>query len=234
MSKPAPWTIPLDIGEGVILGSVIFVLGLTAAGLATETNDPFKAAVEITAPDKSHGSGFFVDATHIVTADHVVSDQPGGTTFTILFEDGTTATAKVVDEDQEGDVAVLVSSKPSKDYAEIAENPAARGEDISTIGYPGSNPLTQTWGKVAYVAPDEDGLDMTIMPGNSGGPVYDLNTQAVIGIVDSESVAPVAVWTMESPIEPPVQLYQLLPFPVGHTVNASVILADFKLWGLQI
>ncbi len=64
-----------------------------------------------------------------------------------------------------------------------------RGDEISTIGNPLAIPVAQFWGKVAKTDGDILFTDMTVLPGNSGGVVFN-NDGELVGIeIAVETVA---------------------------------------------
>jgi putative serine protease PepD len=110
----------------------------------------------------SEGSGFIVSADgHIVTNDHVVT---GGTGATVVFNDGSTASAKVVGQDPESDIAVIKVSRTGLRPVEFGDSDAlAVGDPVLAVGSPLSLANTVTAGIVSA-------LDRTMQAGEPGGP----------------------------------------------------------------
>ena len=142
------------------------------------------------------GSAFPISADHLVTNAHVVS----GTTGTTIFSDQLRAPvpATVVLFDPERDVAVLFV--PGGHFRPLADAGASRGTQGAVIGYPEGGPLseqpavvegtTQARGRDIY---NQDVVDRqiyvlgsTVRPGNSGGPLVDLEGHA-LGLVFAAS-----------------------------------------------
>jgi S1-C subfamily serine protease len=143
------------------------------------------------------GSGIPLGNGYVVTNAHVVS---GTTQHTIQKPDGTTLRATVVFFDPERDVAVL--SVPGFNSPGMTFGPAARGTEGAVIGYPG--------GAVERVVPavvdgqvTAEGRDIYnqnlvtrqifvlqagVHPGNSGGPLIDLQGR-VLGMVFATSAS---------------------------------------------
>jgi hypothetical protein len=141
------------------------------------------------------GSGFPVGAGYIVTNAHVVS---GTSTHTILTPAGTQLPGSVVYFDPERDVAVLYV--PDYKSAPLVFGPAERGTKGAVIGYPGGGP-EQVSAAVVDGRIEAEGRDIynanlvtrqifvihaTVRPGNSGGPLVDLEGR-VLGLVFATS-----------------------------------------------
>jgi len=143
------------------------------------------------------GSGFPVGNGYVVTNAHVVS---GTASHIITRVDGTTARADVVFFDPERDVAVLYV--PGFKPPGVTFGPAQRGTEAAVIGYPGG-------GQETIVAAVVDGsvsaqgrdiynqnlvtrqiyvIQANVRPGNSGGPIIDLQGR-VLGMVFATSAS---------------------------------------------
>src|SRR5213594_1665552 len=143
------------------------------------------------------GSGFPVGNGYVVTNAHVVS---GTASHIITRVDGTTARADVVFFDPERDVAVLYV--PGFKPPGVTFGPAQRGTEAAVIGYPGG-------GQETIVAAVVDGsvsaqgrdiynqnlvtrqiyvIQAKVRPGNSGGPIIDLQGR-VLGMVFATSAS---------------------------------------------
>ncbi len=143
------------------------------------------------------GSGFPVGNGYVVTNAHVVS---GTASHIITRVDGTTTRADVVFFDPERDVAVLYV--PGFKPPGVTFGPAQRGTEAAVIGYPGG-------GQETIVAAVVDGsvsaqgrdiynqnlvtrqiyvIQANVRPGNSGGPIIDLQGR-VLGMVFATSAS---------------------------------------------
>jgi putative serine protease PepD len=141
-------------------------------------------------PQGGTGTGWMYDATHIVTNQHVID---GTNEVTIRFEDGRQVQARVVGSDPSTDVALL-------EIDEGADAPAALergsteslevGDPVVAIGSPFGLEGSLTTGVVSGLgrtiqAPDGFTIDDVVQtdaalnPGNSGGPLLDLNGRVV-------------------------------------------------------
>jgi 2-alkenal reductase len=143
------------------------------------------------------GSGFVVDKQgHIVTNNHVVNaaDQ-----VSVIFFDGSRATAKIVGRDPYADLAVIKVTVPEQRLVpvEIADSALVKpGQKVIALGNPFGLQSTMTTGIVsaigralpergdsndgsAFSNPDIIQTDAAINPGNSGGPLLDTRGRVV-------------------------------------------------------
>jgi S1-C subfamily serine protease len=146
-------------------------------------------------PATGEGAGAVYDTKgNILTDEHVVS---GASSVKVHFQDGKTASAKVVGTDPSTDVAVIHVDVPPSELHPIqfADSSAAQvGDPVIAIGSPFSLPETTTSGIVSAVgrsitAPNNFTItgsiqtDAAINPGNSGGPLLDASGH-VLGLND--------------------------------------------------
>ncbi|MEX0874008.1 MAG: trypsin-like peptidase domain-containing protein [Actinomycetota bacterium] len=135
------------------------------------------------------GSGVIYDAKGLIlTAAHVVEDQ---VEVTVRLSDGTPLAGKVLGRDAGRDVAVIKVEHKGLHAAELARNrPVRVGELAVAIGSPFGDRETVTAGVVSGIggtlptlegAVDVIRTDAAIHPGNSGGPLADVDA-GVIGI----------------------------------------------------
>jgi putative serine protease PepD len=112
----------------------------------------------------SVGSGFVASADgYVITNDHVVAGGSGKATVT--FNDGSAASASVVGQDPESDIAVLKVSRTGLTPVEFGDSAAiAVGDPVLAFGSPLALANTVTAGIVSA-------LDRTIRAGDPGGPV---------------------------------------------------------------
>jgi S1-C subfamily serine protease len=141
--------------------------------------------VKVMIGNEGHGSGTHLGNGYILTAAHVVEGQK---TLGIVLDNGKTATADVLWASPDYDVALIRA--PIGDLAgssHLACRSPAVGETIHSSGNPGPLDFITTWGRVAGAArafaPWKSVfiVDAAIIPGVSGGPVYDGNGD-VIGV----------------------------------------------------
>ncbi|MGI4813168.1 MAG: DegQ family serine endoprotease [Janthinobacterium lividum] len=139
-------------------------------------------------PSVSLGSGFIVSPDgYILTNAHVVDDA---NVVTVKLTDKREFRAKVIGSDKHSDIAVLKIEASHLPTVRIG-NPAQSkvGQWVSAIGSPYGFTNTVTAGIISAKArslPDETYVpfiqtDVPVNPGNSGGPLFNLNGE-VIGI----------------------------------------------------
>jgi putative serine protease PepD len=141
------------------------------------------------------GAGVVYDTKgDILTDEHVVANA---TSVKVNFQDGHSASAKVLGTDPSTDVAVIRVNAPASELHPIplANSSLAQvGDPVVAIGSPFSLPETTTAGIVSAVgrsiqAPNGYTItgsiqtDAAINPGNSGGPLLDANAH-VLGLND--------------------------------------------------
>lgn len=147
------------------------------------------------------GSGFILSEDgHIMTNNHVVEMAGNGDPLEVVFEDGDRADISVVGRDPTTDIAVVqaegVSDLPTVELGRSDDLDV--GQSVVAIGSPYSFSGTVTSGIVSalnrpVIVPDEEGeseqntvldgiqTDTAVNPGNSGGPLVNMDGQ-IIGI----------------------------------------------------
>ena len=142
------------------------------------TEDAFATAI-------GSGTGFFVNATDLVTAAHVIDGCAE-----VTLDDG--APLALLARHATLDLAVLASPRRSRSFLSVAAAQRPRlGEGVFALGYPlygtlGTG-LSMTRGNVSATAglgDDPSSLTITapIHPGNSGGPLMSLDGE-IVGVV---------------------------------------------------
>ena len=137
---------------------------------------------------RGQGSGFIVSADGVIlTNAHVASDA---TDIVVKLTDKREFDAKVIGVDKRSDIAVLKIEAKNLPVVKIG-NPARLkvGEWVAAIGSPFGLENTITSGIVSAKAralPDENYVpfiqtDVAVNPGNSGGPLFNMNGE-VVGI----------------------------------------------------
>ncbi len=138
---------------------------------------------------QGEGSGFIVSPDgYILTNAHVVADADE---VTVRMTDRREYQAKVIGVDERSDVAVIKIDGKNLPVVKIGEPSKLRpGEWVLAIGSPFSFENSVTAGIVSATGrsmPGENGLvpfiqtDVAVNPGNSGGPLFNLNGE-VVGI----------------------------------------------------
>lgn len=184
----------LKFVSAVILGGLFFIgIGLVFASTQPRYQ-PENSVVEVS-DATGHGSGFYIGGGRYITAGHV--GETVGNKMTLKFEHNGTVeeiTGFVTWVDKATDTAMIVGEQadgmePANLACGVPDDPI--GTPIVSIGYPLFLGLTHAWGKVAgpVAVRGNDKIkglitDLTIAPGNSGGPVFD-NRGYVVGLSDS-------------------------------------------------
>lgn len=138
------------------------------------------------------GSGFIVRETHIVTNAHVVRET---NEVQARFSDGEWRMASITGVDPSSDLAVVTVQQPP-DYTatlSLREEQPPVGTEVVAIGTPFGLEGSLTAGLVSgvdrlipapndYTIPDAIQTSAPVNPGNSGGPLMDLDGR-VVGVV---------------------------------------------------
>jgi len=178
---PAPLPIPASVDtQGVKHAAhvVVKVIGTGCGGLVT-------------------GSGFPIGNGYVVTNAHVVS---GTANHQVQTAGGVVLRAEVVYFDSDRDVAILYV--PDDTDAGLTLNSGERGTEGAVVGYPGGGPETvqpavvdgaiEAAGRDIYnqkpVTRELYVIQANVRPGNSGGPMVDMQGR-VVGIVFATSAS---------------------------------------------
>src|SRR5690606_16730607 len=148
-------------------------------------NAPQPAPEERTVP-RGVGSGFFISEDgYILTNNHVVSEA---TDIYVTLTDGREFKAKVVGTDERTDVALIKIDATGMPAMPIGNPKELRkGQWVLAIGSPFGLESTVTAGIVSAIGRDTGDYlpfiqtDVAVNPGNSGGPLIDLQGR-VVGI----------------------------------------------------
>ena len=161
----------------------------TSLNLADIVEQARAGVVRIEGPSSS-GSGFVVDSDgYILTNEHVISGQ---SRLTVVFDNGTRLTARVISSDATRDIALLKVTATSPLTVLPFATEVREGEEVVALGYPlnlgGSMTITKgivsAFRTVRGVARIQ--TDAAINPGNSGGPL--LNTKGEVVGMNTSSI----------------------------------------------
>lgn len=173
-----------DIGgnKSVLAGRVIYQM--------TDRKPATVLANENTVERQGNGTGFVVRPDgYLVTCAHVVQ---GATKLEVVL-DGKTYPAKVIALDSKNDVAVVRIRADNLPHLPLSNSDDVRlAEDVRAFGYPLADQLGEsikiTRGTVSGINQQGDNkvfqLDVSVNPGNSGGPLVNDRGQAV-GVVSA-------------------------------------------------
>jgi putative serine protease PepD len=174
-----------------------------AGSVEDVANKMLQSVVQIQVVTRSgagEGSGFIISSNgQIVTNNHVIEGAASGGDIKVVFQDGKTATAKILGRDPSSDIAVIqadgVSNLPVVQLGNSGD--LKIGQGVVAIGSPFELSGTVTSGIVSSLnRPVSAGgdarnsqatvlnaiqTDAAINPGNSGGPLVNMQGQ-VVGI----------------------------------------------------
>ena len=145
--------------------------------------------------DSGQGSGVIVSQDgYIVTNKHVIGS---GSSFTVNFYDGSTATADLVGYDELTDIAIIkINGKKNLPFIEFgSSSDLVVGQTVMAIGNPYGYTWSLTSGNVSglermvstssgNVIPNMIQTDALINPGNSGGPLLN-GSGEMVGLISS-------------------------------------------------
>ncbi len=200
-TQPIPATVsatrrsPVVVVAHNVLPSVVNIQ--SEATITRRVTDPFFDPFGMfggnqTYKSQSLGSGFVWSSDGIiVTNNHVIE---GASKITVIFNDGTQLTAKLIGVDPDSDVAVLRVNSKNLIAAPIGtSSDLLIGETVVAVGNPFGLSGTVTTGVVSALGrsvPSKEAgrtftdfvqTDASINPGNSGGPLLNIEGK-VIGI----------------------------------------------------
>jgi S1-C subfamily serine protease len=146
--------------------------------------------------DDAYGSGVAVASgpwgTQILTVQHVID---GARKLHAVLDDRRSVPARVLASNADSDVALVQIDVPNRPVAPLgASAGVAPGTQVGVAGYPIPDAFedeslgTQTSvfaGRVSSIRKDALELDLPIIPGESGGPVFVAETGVVIALAES-------------------------------------------------
>jgi serine protease Do len=146
--------------------------------------------------DDAYGSGFIVASgpwgSQVLTVEHVIHDARN---LKVTIGDHRKVPARVIARDEKDDVALVQMSARDLPVAKIGSSAHLDpGTAIGVAGYPipdafqdeGLGMSTSVFaGRISGIRHDALELDVPVIPGESGGPVFDAQTGDVIGLAES-------------------------------------------------
>ena len=173
----------------ILLTSTSLILMITQS----PNEDYLDQTVVVLSPD-SYGTGWWVDKQHVVTAYHVVDTGVQG-----VVRGDWSSSAKVIYFNTTLDIAILEVSNPPPWARGLSLNyNIKQGDVVRVVGYPvqlyeelqgdiktmSISPRVAT-GTIAWINPEFPvaELDVSTDAGNSGGPVVNAETGAVVGMI---------------------------------------------------
>ncbi|WP_437711017.1 serine protease [Sorangium sp. So ce448] len=166
----------------------------------TTANADVAAAVALIRVPGSHGTGWLVSPTHVVTNHHVVAGAEASQVY-VLFPDDEMRVGTKIDADPLTDLAVVHvdSCAPRLAMAIDVDEPII-GTELCTWGHPtpyaGPSPLLISGHLAGFSRYQPPGgiaqrrlvLNAAINPGNSGGPVMAARKTTVCGVVATKAL----------------------------------------------
>lgn len=146
--------------------------------------------------DDAYGTGVAVASgawgTQILTVQHVID---GASHLRATLDDRRSVPARVIASDEKADVALVEIAVPNRPIARLGSSAGLEpGTQVGVAGYPIPDEFedehlgTRTSlfaGRVSSLRPDSLELDLPVIPGESGGPVFDAESGLVIGLAES-------------------------------------------------
>ena len=166
------WAIPLAVAAYVFFAT--FPHSQLVEGAETQINSTVKVVLK-----DGHGSGVYIGNNEVLTAAHVALGEAG--LVKVIAADGKEKFATVAWLNMDYDLALLRIRGDVPETllkSEVSCKTPAIGERIEAYGSPGANDFLTMKGYVAGGVTSKDkwkeviSADLTILPGMSGGPVF--------------------------------------------------------------
>jgi S1-C subfamily serine protease len=146
--------------------------------------------------DEAYGSGIIVASgpwgSQILTVEHVIHDARD---LRVTIGDRRKAKARAIARDEKTDLALVQTDAPNLHVARLGSSAHVEpGDAVGIAGYPipdafadeGLGTATSVYaGRVSSVRKDALELDLPVIPGESGGPVFDAGTGEIVGLAES-------------------------------------------------
>jgi len=181
------------LGLGLMLSLALRIP--TGSGIADNIEAVRDGVVHIAKQGECQGSGAIISPDGIIfTARHVTDGRDGD--YTVTLDDGSQYKVKAVLEDTENDISFMLLDLPEGEqlpYVKFSYNQPRVGDSIFIVGSPYGfdNFNSVTLGIVSAEKRDLGGpydwyvmmqTDSAANPGNSGGPVFNLDNE-VVGVL---------------------------------------------------
>jgi len=146
--------------------------------------------------DEAYGSGVVVASgtwgSQILTVEHVIHDASD---LRATLDDTRTVPAHVTASDAKADLALVEIAVPNRPVAALGSSAnLAPGTAVGLAGYPIPDAFEDEHlgervsvygGRVSSLRKDAVELDLPVIPGESGGPIFDARSAAVVALADS-------------------------------------------------
>lgn len=163
------------------------VLSTKSSQSLGSTPAQWPSAVVTVFAGRGHGSGFVISENLILTNHHVVGES---NSVTVKLDGGLEMIGKVVASNSGRDVAIVKVDAKLPKHFKFSRNYPPVGSEVYAIGSPLQEQFasTMTKGIISGYRKDNNKtliqIDVSIRPGNSGGPLVDKNG-SVVGIAVS-------------------------------------------------
>jgi serine protease Do len=164
------------------------VVNIRVIGQQEETDDADEPSSEGQEPESAQGSGFIISADgYVMTNAHVVKEAEK---ILVGLHDRRELPAQLIGSDPKSDIALLKIAADNLPTVQIGDADALKvGQWVVAIGAPFGFEYSATQGIVSALSrslPDETYIpfiqtDVAVNPGNSGGPLFNLQGE-VVGI----------------------------------------------------
>jgi S1-C subfamily serine protease len=146
--------------------------------------------------DEAYGSGVVVASgpwgSQILTVEHVIHDS---SKLRATLDDAHVVPARVTASDPKEDLALVRVDVPNRTIARLGTSATIEpGTQIGLAGYPIPDAFEDEKlgervsvyaGRISSLRKDALELDLPVIPGESGGPIFDARTAVVVGLADS-------------------------------------------------
>jgi len=146
--------------------------------------------------DEAYGSGVVVASgawgSQILTVEHVIHDA---SRLRATLDDRRVVKARVTAADAKEDLALVQIDVPNRPVAKLGSSATVDpGTEVGLAGYPIPDAFEDEKlgervsvysGRVSSLRKDAIELDLPVIPGESGGPIFDARTALVIGLAES-------------------------------------------------
>jgi S1-C subfamily serine protease len=146
--------------------------------------------------DDAYGTGLIVASgpwgSQVLTVEHVIHDARD---LKVMIGNKRQARVTILARDEKADLALVQTALPGLPAAKLGSSSHVEaGEAIGVAGYPipdafqdeGLGTATSVYaGRISSVRKDALELDLPIIPGESGGPVFIADSGEVIGLAES-------------------------------------------------
>ena len=168
------------------LGIGLITINIIIAGIILVKKKPTIVkgdAVVLVAATSMTGTGFLISSEgYILTAAHILKDD---NVATIIFRDGNFQDVNLLFKDEAADIALL-QIPPTNNLPKklILGNSETLNQSVVLVGYP-SGAFAETRGLITERNTDYLRTNISLNPGNGGGPLVNEEDRSIIGMIIS-------------------------------------------------